>query len=156
MSSVYVVVALALTCLILVVLDRIRQQQKPIQRDIGMLDLKEFKDLPYELRATIKKVLPDPDYVRKSWGTLTSEQKQMFMQQFTKMIPHPHQHPPPSPPPPPPPPPLKKGFLLKQNKKKDTKDEKKDEVVTLSVIRTDETDGPALDNSNAAFLGSDD
>lgn len=152
------VVALALTCLILVVLDRIRQQQKPIQRDIGMLDLKEFKDLPYELRATIKKVLPDPDYVRKSWGTLTAGQKQMFMQQFTKMIPHPHQHAHPPPPPPPPPPavPMKKGFLLKQDKKKSPKDEKKDEVVTFGVVRTDETDGPAVDNRDTAFLGSDD
>lgn len=167
-DGAYIVVALALCCLIAVVVDQIRQQNSK-QVVLSMMDLKEFKDLPVEFRGALRRVLPDPVLIRQQWKTLTPDQKRMVIQQVAGVIPQPrqhHHHHAPEPTPPPPPPPespkpepstFKKGFLLKQNKKKGAKNKEHDEVITLGSVGTGEDADPlASDDRNASFLGSDD
>ena len=167
-DGAYIVVALALCCLIAVVIDQIRQQNSK-QVVLSMMDLKEFKDLPVEFRGALRRVMPDPVLIRQQWKTLTPDQKRMVIQQVAGIIPQPrqhHHHHAPEPTPPPPPPPespkpepstFKKGFLLKQNKKKGAKNKEHDEVITLGSVGTGEDADPlASDDRNASFLGSDD
>lgn len=168
-DGAYIVVALALCCLIAVVVDRIRQQNSK-QIALSMMDLKEFKDLPVEFRGALRRVLPDPVLIRQQWKTLTPDQKRMVIQQVAGVIPQPrqhqHHHHAPEPAHPPPPPPespkpepstFKKGFLLKQNKKKGAKNKEHDEVVTLGSVGSGEDADPLTsDERNASFLGSDD
>jgi hypothetical protein len=168
-DGAYIVVALALCCLIAVVVDQIRQQNSK-QVVLSMMDLKEFKDLPVEFRGALRRVLPDPVHIRQQWKTLTPDQKRMVIQQVSGVIPQPRQHhhhhapePTPTPPAPPLEPPkpepttFKKGFLLKQNKKKGAKNKEHDEVITLSSVGSGEDADPlASDERNASFLGSDD
>lgn len=167
-DGAYIVVALALCCLIAVVVDQIRQQNSK-QVVLSMMDLKEFKDLPVEFRGALRRMLPDPVLIRQQWKTLTPDQKRMVIQQVAGVIPQPrqhHHHHAPEPTPPPPPPPespkpepstFKKGFLLKQNKKKGAKNKEHDEVITLGSVGTGEDADPlASDDRNASFLGSDD
>jgi hypothetical protein len=167
-DGAYIVVALALCCLIAVVIDQIRQQNSK-QVVLSMMDLKEFKDLPVEFRGALRRVLPDPVLIRQQWKTLTPDQKRIVIQQVSGVIPQPrhHHHHAPEPTPTPPAPPLeppkpepttfKKGFLLKQNKKKGAKNKEHDEVITLSSVGSGEDADPlASDERNASFLGSDD
>jgi hypothetical protein len=168
-DGAYIVVALALCCLIAVIIDQIRQQNSK-QVVLSMMDLKEFKDLPVEFRGALRRVLPDPVLIRQQWKTLTPDQKRMVIQQVSGVIPQPrhhHHHHAPEPTPTPPAPPLeppkpepstfKKGFLLKQNKKKGSKNKEHDEVITLGSVGSGEDADPlASDDRNASFLGSDD
>jgi hypothetical protein len=163
-DGAYIVVALALCSLIAVVIDQIRQQNSK-QVVLSMMDLKEFKDLPVEFRGALRRVLPDPVHIRQQWKTLTPDQKRMVIQKVSGLIPQPRQHqhhvPEPTPPPPETPKPepstFKKGFLLKQNKKKGAKNKEHDEVITLSSVGSGEDADPlASDDRNASFLGSDD
>lgn len=165
-DGAYIVVALALCCLIAVVIDQIRQQNSK-QVVLSMMDLKEFKDLPVEFRGALRRVMPDPVLIHQQWKTLTPDQKRMVIQQVAGVIPQPRQHhhhhaPEPTPTPLPEPPKsepstFKKGFLLKQNKKKGAKNKEHDEVITLGSVGTGEDADPlASDDRNASFLGSDD
>jgi len=165
-DGAYIVVALALCCLIAVVVDQIRQQNSK-QVVLSMMDLKEFKDLPVEFRGALRRVLPDPVLIRQQWKTLTPDQKRMVIQQVAGVIPQPRQHhhhapePTPSslpePPSNPEPSTFKKGFLLKQNKKKGAKNKEHDDVVALGSVGSGEDADPLTsDERNASFLGSDD
>ena len=108
------------------------------------MDLKEFHGLPYELRNTLRKTLPDPGVVRQQWAKMTPDQKRMVIQQMTHLLPH-------APPPPPPSPKgLKRGFLLNKNQKKDSKNKEKDEVGALSL-----TGNSNVLSANDSFLGTD-
>jgi hypothetical protein len=161
-DATYVVVALALCMLVLLVFSL----NKP--RPQSMMDMAEFKHLPSELRAAIRRMLPDPAVIRQRWASMTPDQKQMVIQQVSGVIPQPR---PPQPvqmpeptlePEPEPVPvietvpepvaeasPLKKGFLLGDAKKKNTKDKKKNKEVTLGSV------APEDNASSDGFLGSD-
>lgn len=164
-DGVYIVVALAMCCLIAVVIDQIRQQNSK-QVVLSMMDLKEFKDLPVEFRGALRKMMPDPVLIRQQWKHLTPDQKRLVIQQVSGLIPQPRQHhhhaPEPTPHPEPEPPKsepstFKKGFLLKQNKKKGSKNKEHDEVITLGSVGSGEDAGPLTsDDRDASFLGSDD
>ena len=144
---------------------------KPKAKTLSMLDLREFKDLPYEIRAALRRLLPDSQTVRRKWGSLTHEQKAATVQQLAALIPSTpkdfgnkqfakpefvkHD---PEPVVEPKTEPvevetssLKKGFLLGVNKdkKKNTKNKKEDKVITLSVS----PDSPVVENDG--FLGGD-
>jgi hypothetical protein len=134
-----------------------------------MLDLAEFKDLPGELRAMIRSVMPNGAQLKKHWAHMTPDQKQMVMQQIASQLPQPQQQDnrPPAPsvvikPETPKEEPkgqgteslgqeteslgLKSGFLLSdgvnKSKKKNTKNKKHDEVVTLSDVGASEDEEP--------------
>jgi hypothetical protein len=60
---------------------------------------------------------------------------------------------------------MKKGFLLKNDKKKNSKNKENEEVVTLRAVKStvtvveegaEETDGLASNDGDTTFLGSDD
>jgi outer membrane biosynthesis protein TonB len=163
-DATYVVVSLAMCMVILLVFS----MNKPAP--ISMMDLADFKTLPLELRSALRRMLPNPAVIRQRWATMTPGQKQMVVQQLGGMIPQPRPAPMPEPEPEPmpdpepepmpdpepvqvveveTPPPLKKGFLLGDAKKKNTKDKKKDKVVTLSSVAPDD------DATGDGFLGSD-
>jgi len=150
-------------------------ESRPQKKTISMLDLAEFKDLPGEIRAMIKAALPNSAVLKKHWAHMHREQRQIVIQQIAQALPRAPQpdnrQPAPSvvvkhdtqkiqdtplgqvteslg---------LKPGFLLSngvnKSKKKNTKDKKHDEVVTLSdvgasedeetVVSTDITDADA-------------
>ena len=170
-DATYVVVALALCMLVLLVFSL----NKP--RPQSMMELSEFKNLPFELRAAVRRMLPNPAVIRQRWASMTPDQKQMVIQQVSGVIPQPRPPQPvqmpepalepepvvPEPPEPAPvvetvpepvveaPSPLKKGFLLGDAKKKNTKDKKKNKEVTLGSVAPD---GPSPTDDNG-FLGSD-
>lgn len=140
------------------------QQNKPsVETVYSMLELKEFRDLPGEFKAMIRKTMPDPKMIRKQWGTMTSDHKKAVLEKVATggMIPFPEEH---KQVPPSHPPPFKKGFLLKHDKKKNTKNKKNEEVVALRTVKpvtvveegTEEADGLASNDGDAPFLGSDD
>lgn len=167
-DATYVVLALALCMLILLMFSL----NKP--RPISMLDLADFKTLPYELRMALRRVLPDPNVIRQRWDTMTPGEKQMIISHISGVIPHPRPQPVPEPMADPAPEPMptvadpapvesppepdkveevegiKKGFLLGDAKKKNTKNKKKNEVVTLSSI------APGSGAPSDGFLGQDD
>jgi hypothetical protein len=126
-----------------------------------MLDLAEFRDLPSELRAMIRSAMPNGAQLKKHWAHMTPQQKQMVMQQIAAQLPQQPQQDnrPPAPsvvikpeiqeaprgqgteslg--------LKPGFLLSdgvnKSKKKNTKNKKHDEVVTLSDVGASEDEEP--------------
>ena len=149
MSAVF---ALSLICLIIFFV----VEAHPT-KSISMLDLTEFKDLPAELRVMIRASLPKPSLIKKQWATMTPQQKQMVQHQLSSQIPKPGPPPPPAPSqvikppapvkaPAPVPSGMKSGFLLpngvNKSKKKNTKDKKEDEIVTLSDIGASEDDVP--------------
>lgn len=163
-DATYVVLALALCMIILLVTTLIKPAPS------SMLDLAEFKPLPLELRSILRRVLPDPVVIRQRWSSMTPGQKQMVVQQISGMISQPRPQPAPEPMPVPVPEPvpvdltpepvpepepieseagLKKGFLLGDAKKKNSKDKKKNKVVTLGSVAPDD------DASGDGFLGSD-
>lgn len=150
-DAAYVLMALALCTCILVVHDLI-QRQKPPQ---SMMDLKEFKTLPYELRSAIRRTMPNPTVIRQQWGRMTPDQKRLAIQQ---MVPQPHMHAPPPAPAPPVPVKkgLKRGFLnTNKNKKKDAEDEKHQEVSTLGTVGSVTVEETGLADTDAPFLGTD-
>ena len=148
-DAAYVLFALALCTCILVVHDLI-QRQKPSQ---SMMDLKEFKTLPYELRSAIKRTMPDPVVIRQQWGHMTPDQKRLAIQH---MVPQPHMHAPPAPTPVPVKKGLKRGFLnTNKNKKKDAEDEKHQEVSTLGTVGSVTVEETGLADTDAPFLGTD-
>ena len=119
----------------------------PKKKTLSMLDLAEFKDLPGELRAMIKSALPNSAVLKKHWAHMTPQQKHIIMQQIASHLPQQPQQDnrPPAPsvvikpePKEEPSPGLKPGFLLSEgvnkSKKKNTKNKKHDEVVTLSDV----------------------
>jgi hypothetical protein len=151
-DAAYVTLGLALCMCIFVVHDLI-QRQKPVQ---SMMDLKEFKTLPYELRSAIRRTMPDPTVIRQQWGRMTPDQKRLAIQ---NMVPQPHMHAPPAPTPPVPVKKgLKRGFLnTNKNKKKDAEDEKHQEVGTLSTVGSVTVEETGLtEDTDSSFLGSDD
>jgi hypothetical protein len=166
-DAAYVLVALALCCAMFVVVHQIYVQQRPPvtpPRVYSMLELKEFKDLPAEFKMMIRKTMPDPNLIRKQWGSMTPDHKKAVLEKVSNggMIPFPEEVPPPVRPAPAQP--MKKGFLLKQDKKKNPKNKENDEVVTLRAVKTatvieegtEETDGLASNDGDTTFLGSDD
>jgi len=131
-------------------------ESRPQKKTLSMLDLAEFKDLPGELRAMIRSVMPNGAQLKKHWAHMTPEQKQMVMQQIASQLPQQPQQdnrPPapsmvvkPEPKEPDTPRGLKSGFLLSdgvnKSKKKNTKNKKHDEVVTLSDVGASEDEEP--------------
>lgn len=138
-------------------------ESRPQKKTLSMLDLAEFKDLPGELRAMIRSVMPNGAQLKKHWAHMTPQQKQMVMQQISAQMPQQPQQDnrPPAPsvvvkpetmkegpkkgqgteslg--------LKSGFLLSdginKSKKKNTKNKKHDEVVTLSDVGASEDEEP--------------
>ncbi len=81
--SAQVVFALALVSLIIVFVFLSYEQYQP---QISMLDLKEFKGLPVELRGMIRRMMPDPDVMKTQWASMSPQQKQMALQHML------HQH----------------------------------------------------------------
>ena len=154
--SAATVSALALICLIAFFFVESRPQKKTI----SMLDLAEFKDLPGELRAMIKSLMPNGAMLKKQWAQMTPQQKHAVMHQLSAQIPkapQPDNRPPaPSvvvkPDLPPPPPPasngIKPGFLLSdgidKGKKKNTKNKKHDKVITFSDIGASDDEEPSV------------
>jgi ATP-dependent exoDNAse (exonuclease V) beta subunit len=132
-------------------------ESRPQKKTLSMLDLAEFKDLPGELRAMIRSVMPNGAQLKKHWAHMTPQQKQMVMQQISAQMPQQPQQdnrpPAPSvvvkPEPkeePETPRGIKPGFLLSdgvnKSKKKNTKNKKHDEVVTLSDVGASEDEEP--------------
>ena len=163
-DAAYVLAALAICCIMSVVVHQIYIQQNkvPVQQPVySMLELKEFRDLPGEFKAMIRKTMPDPKMIRKQWGSMTPDHKKAVLDRVATggMIPFPEEAPRP-----PPPAPMKKGFLLKNDKKKNPKNKENDEVVTLGAVKptvlikegAEETDGLASNDGDTTFLGSDD
>jgi hypothetical protein len=146
-------------------------ESRPQKKTLSMLDLAEFKDLPGELRAMIRSVMPNGAQLKKHWAHMTPDQKQMVMQQIASQLPQKPQQDnrPPAP--------svvikpettkiqetpigqgteslgqgteslgLKSGFLLSdgvnKSKKKNTKDKKHDKVVTLRDVGASEDEEP--------------
>ena len=151
--SAATVCALALIALIVFFIVESRPQKKTL----SMLDLAEFKDLPGELRTMIRSVMPNGAHLKKHWGHMTPQQKQMVMQQISAQMPQQQQRDnrPPAPsvvikPETPKiqekPRGLKPGFLLSdgvdKSKKKNTKNKKHNEVVTLSDVGASEDEEP--------------
>ena len=131
-------------------------ESRPQKKTLSMLDLAEFKDLPGELRAMIRSVMPNGAQLKKHWAHMTPQQKQMVMQQIASQLPQQPQQDnrPPAPSVVVKPEPkieevpvgLKPGFLLSdgvnKSKKKNTKNKKHDEVVTLSDVGASEDEEP--------------
>jgi len=126
-------------------------ESRPQKKTLSMLDLAEFRDLPGELRAMIRSVMPNGAQLKKHWAHMTPEQKQMVMQQIASQLPQQPQQDnrPPAPSvvvKPETPSGLKSGFLLSdgvnKSKKKNTKNKKHDEVVTLSDVGASEDEEP--------------
>lgn len=160
--SAQVVFALALVSLILVFVFLSYEQHQP---QISMLELKEFRGLPVELRGMIRRMMPDPEVMKTQWASMSPQQKQMALQHML----HQHQPRPAGPPAPATkikwdldnsieleetpvseePKGLKSGFLLPntvdKRKKKDSKDKKHNKVVTFSDVGTSEGEAPADD-----------
>ena len=137
-------------------------ESRPQKKTLSMLDLAEFKDLPGELRAMIKSMMPNGAQLKKHWGHMTPQQKQMVMQQISAQMPHAQQQqqqdnrpPAPSVVIKPETPKiqdtpigqekslgLKSGFLLSdgidKGKKKDPKNKKHDKVIALSDVGASE------------------
>jgi hypothetical protein len=152
-DATYVVVALALCMLILLMYS--------LDQTISMMDLYEFKKLPFEVRLAVKRFLPNPVEISHKWKLMSNDQKRLALSQIVGMFPR-HEEPMPMPAPAPepepepapepevpPPPPLKKGFLLGDAKKKNSDNKKKNKVVTLSSVAPDDN------ASGDGFLGSD-
>jgi hypothetical protein len=132
-------------------------ESRPQKKTLSMLDLAEFKDLPGELRTMIRSVMPNGAQLKKHWAHMTPQQKQMVMHQIASQMPQqPKQD---NRPPAPsvvvkPETPkiqvqetgLKPGFLLSdgvnKSKKKNTKNKKHDQVVTLSDVGASEDEEP--------------
>ena len=148
-------------------------ESRPQKKTLSMLDLAEFKDLPGELRAMIRSVMPNGAQLKKHWAHMTPQQKQMVMQQIASQLPQQPQQDnrPPAPsvvvkPEPkieevqeteslvPEPPGMKPGFLLSdgvnKGKKKNTKNKKHDEVVTLSDVGASEDEEPVTTDARYA------
>ena len=168
--SAATVSALALIALIVFFIVESRPQKKTI----SMLDLAEFKDLPAELRTMIRSMMPNGSQFKKHWSHMTPQQKQMIMQQFAAQLPQAPRadNRPPAPSVVIKPEPkieevekpkeesvqqtesvgLKPGFLLadsvNKSKKKNTKNKKHNEVVTLSDVGASE-DEAALTTGDA-------
>ena len=150
--SAATVSALALVCLIAFFFI----ESRPHKKTISMLDLAEFKDLPGELRAMIKSMMPNGATLKKQWAQMSPQQKHAVMQQISAQVPkapQPDNRPPaPSyviksdPPPTPTSKGLKPGFLLSdgvdKSQKKNTKNKKHDKVVTFSDIGASEDEEP--------------
>jgi hypothetical protein len=178
--SAATVSALALIALIVFFIVESRPQKKTL----SMLDLAEFKDLPGELRAMVRSVMPNSTQLKKRWSQMTPQQKQMVMQQVAAQFP---QAPQPDNRPPAPmmvirpepkieeveiekpeeesvgqekslgqeaqPSGLKPGFLLadsvNKGKKKNTKNKKHDQVVTLSDVGASEDEAALTGDADA-------
>ena len=151
MSSAATVCALALIALMVFFIVESRPQKKTL----SILDLAEFKDLPGELRAMVRSIIPNGTQLKKQWANMTPQQKQMVMQQIASQMPRQPQAPqednrPPAPSvvikPETPKTGIKPGFLLShgvnKGKKKNTKNEKHDEVVTLSNVGASDDEEP--------------
>jgi len=149
--SAAAVSALALIALIVFFIVESRPQKKTL----SILDLAEFKDLPGELRAMVRSAMPNSAHLKKHWSRMTPDQKQMVIQQISSQLPRAHQEdnrpPAPSVVVKPERPKiqetgLKSGFLLSdgvnKGKKKNTKNKKHDEVVTLSDVGASEDEEP--------------
>ena len=130
-------------------------ESRPQKKTLSILDLAEFKDLPGELRAMVRSIIPNGTQLKKQWANMTPQQKQMVMQQIASQMPRQPQAPqednrPPAPSvvikPETPKTGIKPGFLLShgvnKGKKKNTKNEKHDEVVTLSNVGASDDEEP--------------
>ena len=133
-------------------------ESRPQKKTLSMLDLAEFKDLPSELRAMVRSMIPNGSQLKKQWAHMTPQQKQMVIQQISSQLPQKPQQDnrPPAPsvvikPETPKiqeeePRGLKPGFLLSNSvdkgKKKNTKNKKHDEVITLGDVGASEDEEP--------------
>ena len=163
-DSTYVVLALAL-CSLVVLLFALEPKK------VWMMDLEDFRTLPVELRSALRRMLPDPVAIRQRWAMMTPDQKRVAIHQLGQFMPQ--ARPPPSPahmyqgvvskaPVEPETPvehePFKKGFLdtVKKGKKKDSKNKKENEVITLGVVGTGVAEVHGTSGGDPGFLGSDD
>ena len=140
-------------------------ESRPQRKTLSMLDLAEFKDLPGELRAMIRSIMPNGTQLKKHWAHMSPQQKQMVMQQLSAQMPKaPHAHQQVDDRPPAPsfvvkpeslaesesetPKGLKPGFLLSdginKGKKKDTKNKKHDKVIALGDVGASEDEEPVI------------
>jgi hypothetical protein len=154
MTTALVVLALAFVCLMAFFIIETRPK-----KTMSMLDLAEFKDLPSELRAIIKSMMPNGSTFKKQWATMSPQQKHMVIQQLANQMPRTPQ-------------PdnrprapsffvkhekaqpssvesgLKPGFLLSDSidkgQKKNPKNKKKDKVVTFSDVGAAEDEESVL------------
>jgi hypothetical protein len=150
MTTALVVLALAFVCLLAFFIIETRPK-----KTMSMLDLAEFKDLPGELRSIIKSMTPNASILKKQWTNMSSQQKQMVIQQISNQLPRAPQpdNRPPAPsyavkhePEEPRESGLKPGFLLSDSvdkgQKKNPKNKKKDKVVTFSDVGSTEDEEP--------------
>jgi hypothetical protein len=139
-------------------------ESRPQKKTLSILDLAEFKDLPSEIRVMVRSVLPNGAQLKKHWNHMTPQQKQMVIQHISAQLP---QMPQPDNRPPAPsvvirPEPkveevesvgLKPGFLLtksvNKSKKKDAKNKKQDEVITLSDVGASEDEAALTGDADA-------
>ena len=136
-DSTYIVLALALCCLIGIFFDLTRRQtlsKKP--EPISILDMREYYDLPPEVKSLIRRMLPDPTVVKQTWSSLGTDQKRAMLMQMIQSIPRPGAPPVEPQPIPSPSEGLKKGFLLQKDEHKKPKNEKHDKIVTLGTVDT--------------------
>jgi hypothetical protein len=133
-------------------------ESRPPKKTLSMLDLAEFKDLPGELRAMIRSMMPNSAQLKKHWAHMPPQQKQMVMNQIASQMLQPQQKPRQDNRPPAPSvvvkpetqkiqeTGLKPGFLLSdgvnKSKKKNTQNKKHNEVVTLSDVGASEDEEP--------------
>ena len=127
-------------------------ESRPQKKTLSILDLAEFKDLPSEIRAVIRTALPNSSVLKKHWAHMSRDQRNAVIHQISAALPRAHQ------PDNRPPAPsvvikpethskgLKPGFLLpnsvNKSKKKNAKDKKHDEVITLSDVGASEDEEP--------------
>ena len=178
-DSTYVVLALAL-CSLVVLLFALEPKK------VWMMDLEDFRTLPVELRSALRRMLPDPVAIRQRWAMMTPDQKRVAIHQLGQFMPQARPPPSPAhmypgvvskPVPKEPEPvkapeleapvepetpvehePFKKGFLdtVKKGKKKDSKNKKENEVITLGVVGTGVAEVHGTSGGDPGFLGSDD
>ena len=135
-------------------------ESRPQKKTLSMLDLAEFKDLPGELRAMVRSMMPNGAHIKKQWANMSSQQKHAIVHHISSHMPQPPSAPPPDNRPPAPsvlikpetpkiedtPIGLKPGFLLSdgvnKGKKKDTKNKKHDKVIALSDVGASEDEEP--------------
>jgi len=169
-DATYVILALAL-CMIASIFIVHLVTAKPEPNTMSIFDLKEFSNVPLELRAVLRRMMfPDTMVSKQKWAALTPQQKQAVIDHISTMF-HTQQLPPKEEvlePPILPPPPvvapeiktddgMKKGFLLTETKKSQSKNKKKDKSETLvQIVASPEEAQPLSDLSGGddqGFLG---
>jgi hypothetical protein len=63
------------------------------KNSMSFMDLQEFKELPTELRAVVRNMLPNSAVLKKQWATMSPQQRQAVIQQIMASIPSVQQQP---------------------------------------------------------------